>query len=93
MQAANALHVYVDFRAPDTPPGKWYRVIAVTHSWVRAQLADPGSSHSRPATLIVPDGSLESARLAIDSLLSQGGATLVAREAKLIADDERVSVD
>jgi hypothetical protein len=90
-RSPSVLHVYVDFRLPDTPPRSWHRVIAVTHGWVRAQLVDPSASHSWPAALVVPDGTLPEMRLAIDGLLSQGGARIVAREAKLISELDRAS--
>lgn len=92
MQAPETLHVYVDFRTADTPRGKWYRVIAVTHGWIRAHIADPSASHSWPAALVVPDGSLTEARAAIERLLSDGCDRIVAREAKLISDSERISI-
>jgi hypothetical protein len=91
INAPAILHVYVDFRLPDTPKGSWHRVMAVTHGWLRAQLDNPAASHSWPAALVIPDGTLRDARHAIDSLLSEGGARIVAREARLVSDSERVS--
>lgn len=60
--AAHELHVYVDVRTPDTPPGCWHRLWAVTQSWVRAHVA-PGSIV--PPLLVVDDGPLESLRAQI----------------------------
>lgn len=90
MKAPAMLHAYVDFRSPETPDGQWHRVMVVTRSWVHRQVEE-GGGQSWPPLLIVPDGTSHEIRASIDQFLGEGAWRIVARNASLIHDYERVS--
>jgi hypothetical protein len=77
------LHVYVDVRTPDTPAGCWYRVWAVTESWVRLHVTAGTLS---PALLVVADGELNVMRSEIDGLVQLASGWIV-RNGKLLTAD------
>ena len=77
------LHVYVDVRTSDTPPGCWHRVWAVTDSWVRVHVT---AGTLNPALLVVAEGELRVMRLQIDSLV-QLASSLIARTGELLTTD------
>ena len=91
MSAPDFLHAYVDFRTAETPPGRWHRVMVVTRSWVERQVADGAGPQSWPPLVVVSDDSLESARRSIDTLMANGGSSIVSRNSSLIAESERSS--
>ena len=91
MNAPALLHAYVDLRTPETPAGMWQRVMVVTRAWVERQVADGAGPQSWPPLVVVPDGSLEAARRAIDALLANGGWSIVTRNSSLIKETERLS--
>jgi hypothetical protein len=77
------LHVYVDVRTPETPPGCWHRVWAVTDSWVRIHVT---AGTLTPALLVVAEGELHVMSSQIDSLV-QLAASLIARTGTLLEAD------
>ena len=83
--APTMVHVYVDLRTPDTPPGHWHRVWTVTRSWVEAHLPGPGESVSVPPLLIVAVGSPEELRWRIDGLVQDGGWRVIIQSAALVS--------
>ena len=79
------MHVYLDLRTPETPPGQWHRVWVVTHSWVAANVL--GSSGAVvPPMVVVADGSPAEVRQRVDELV-QTGWPLIIRTATLLPAD------
>jgi hypothetical protein len=91
MKSPAMLHAYVDFRSLETPAGQWHRVTVVTHRWVQRQVDEGSGGQSWPALLVVPDGTLETARAAIDRLLADGGWRIVALNSSLIRETDRLT--
>lgn len=83
LRSPTQLHVYMDFQSPDTPPEQWHRVMAVTVSWVEAQINQSQLGACWPALLIVPDGSRSTVEAHITRTLTDAWP-LVVRNALLL---------
>ena len=76
------VHVYVDVRTPETPPGHWHRTWAVTRSWVSENLLSAEGAVV-PPLLVVADGSPKELHDRLDRLI-QDGWQLIVRSATLL---------
>jgi hypothetical protein len=82
------LHMAIDFHAPDSRDGKWYRIMIVTAAWLRKHADESRLGGIWPALLIVPDGTRGEIETSIASQLKLGWRLLVQYAERLPKEPE-----
>ena len=86
LKIPDRLHIMIDFRAPDTPPDKWHRIMAVTAAWLQRHVAEANGGGVWPAFLMVPNGSRHELEAGITRWLDLSSPLLI-RYADLVPVD------
>jgi hypothetical protein len=77
LRAPEVLHVFVDFRSPDTPAAQWHRIMTVTAAWLEKHAGDSRLGGVWPALFIVPNGTRAEVEASITSQLEVSWPLLI----------------